>query len=266
MSEDEHQEVHADGEMGFLEHIAELRTRLLWSALAIAILSIIGWSFSKETFDLLSQPFFAAFHDNILIGTGPAEAFLLRLKVAVLTGTLLSLPIIFQQCWLFISPGLHESERKFAFPFILITSGLFFLGVWFCYSVVLPYAFEFFYSQYEAVGAVTPTIRISEFLSLLTKVLLGFGIAFETPVLAFILGRLGVLTSSMLLAAGRYAIIFIFFISALLTPPDVLTQFLMAGPLLLLYGISIVIVHFTGRKREDGESQEDKTSDSPTNI
>ncbi len=256
MSDQDLLEEHPEeGEMGFLDHIAELRTRLLWVALSITILSLVGWSYSKETFDLLSKPFFAAFHDNILIGTGPAEAFLLRLKVAVLTGSLLSLPVIFHQCWLFIAPGLHENERKFAAPFILITSGLFFIGVWFCYAVVLPYAFDFFKSQYEAVGAVTPTIRISEFLSLLTKALVGFGIAFETPVLAFILGRLGVLSASMLITAGRYAVIVIFLISALLTPPDVLTQFLMAGPLLLLYGISIVIVHFTGRRAEGFETE-----------
>ena len=244
-------ETPQEGDMSFLEHIGELRSRLVVVAASIAALSILGWSYSKETFDLISAPFFTAFEGDVLIGTGPAEAFLLRLKVAVLVGTLLSVPIIFHQCWIFISPGLLEHERKFALPFVLITSGLFLGGVWFCYSVVLPFAFEFFKSQYTAVGSVTPTIRISEFLSLLVKALLGFGVIFETPVLAFILGRLGVINAKMLMNAGRYAVVGIFLISAVLTPPDVLTQFLMAGPLMALYGLSIVIVSLTGKTDQE---------------
>lgn len=234
-------------EMDFFEHLAELRYRLIIAFSAVAVCSVIGWSYSREAFVFLSQPYFSAFEGYELIGTGPAEAFLLRLKLAVFLGSLISLPMIFYQIWLFVSPGLHDHEKKLALPFVIVTSALFLLGVGFCFEAVMPFAFEFFRDQYVAIGSVTPTIRIAEYLSLLLKVLIGFGLIFEVPVLAFILGRLGLITDKTLMGAGRYAVVVIFIVSAVLTPPDVLTQLLMAGPLLILYGLSIVIVRYTGR-------------------
>ena len=243
-----------DSEMDFWEHIGELRKRLIYSAVAIGIGAIFGWFYSEKLFHILSEPFIAAFPEGELIGTGPAEAFILRLKLAVFSGALLATPVIFAQIWFFIAPGLLENEKKLALPFIVFTTLFFLTGAWFCYAIVLPFALDFFQQQYNKLGVVKPTIRISEYLAVFMKATLGFGLAYETPVFAFILGKLGLITDKTLLSAGRYAIILIFIASAILTPPDILTQFLMAGPLILLYGLSILIVRYTGRKGVPSES------------
>jgi len=246
-------------EMSLFEHLSELRKRLIIAASFVLALSALSFVFATELFNFLTEPYFAGFQDAHLIGTGPAEAFLLKIKVAVLSGIVLSTPLIFHQIWLFIAPGLHSHEKKYFVPFVFSTTVLFLIGVSFCLVVVLPFAFEFFFNQYLSIG-VTPTIRISEHLSLLIKAVLGFGLAFEMPVLAFFLGRLGIITHTMLLRGIRYAIVIIFILSAILTPPDIFSQFLMAGPLMLLYGISILIVKYTGvAALEDPDSEkEDK--------
>ncbi|MCB0317373.1 MAG: twin-arginine translocase subunit TatC [Bdellovibrionales bacterium] len=233
--------------MHFLEHLNELRKRLIFIIIAITITSCLSFLFSQEIFEFLTKPYHDAFTGNYLIGTGPAEAFLLKLKSAILFGLIIGSPFIFLQLWLFISPALHQNERIFAAPFIITASCLFIGGVYFCYIAVLPFAFEFFKAEYASIG-LTPTIRISEYFSISVQAMVGFGVVFETPVLAFFLGKLGILSSQALMNAGRYAIVGIFLISAILTPPDVITQLLMAGPLLILYALSIVIVKFVEPK------------------
>ncbi|MCI5065692.1 twin-arginine translocase subunit TatC [bacterium] len=251
-------EEREESEMDFWGHIGELRKRIIIAACAVALCAVAGWYTSQQVFHLLAEPFQQMFGEAVLIGTGPAEAFILRLKVAVFTGALLASPVLFLQVWLFIAPGLLEEERKLAFPFVLGTTLLFLTGASFCYFIVMPFALEFFHQQYAALGGITPTIRVSEYLSLLIKAVLGFGLVFETPIFAFFAGRLGLITDQTLLSSGRYAIIAIFLISAILTPPDILTQFLMAGPLLLLYGMSIFIVRWT-QPKEEGPTEEETT-------
>ena len=239
-------------EMDLFEHVAELRYRLIVCFISVFILAVIAYFFSKQLFTLLSAPFDKAFSDSIMIGTGPAEAFILRLKVSFFTGIIFSCPVIFYQIWSFVSPGLYEHERKLFIPFMVTTTALFAVGVWFCFALVLPLAFDFFREQYLAIN-VTPRIKISEHLSIVMRALFGFGLVFEMPVLAFFLGRLGIISHHTLIHGARYAIVIIFILSAVLTPPDVVTQFLMAGPLLILYGISILIVRATGRAAEAEE-------------
>ncbi|MEZ4753298.1 MAG: twin-arginine translocase subunit TatC [Bdellovibrionota bacterium] len=234
-------------EMPFLDHLGELRIRLLYIFIAVIITSSISYLYAQELFDIFTKPYRGAFPDDILIGTGPAEAFLLKLKSSITAGFILASPLIFIQIWIFIAPGLESKEKLFAIPFILFSSLLFIGGIYFCYAAVLPFAFDFFKEQYTSID-LKPTIRISEYFALTVKSMLGFGLVFETPILAYFLGRLGIISSSGLINAGRYAIVIIFLISAMLTPPDVLTQFLMAGPLLILYGLSIIIVRFTENK------------------
>lgn len=246
--------LNSAAEMGFLEHLGELRRRLIICLLAVGAAAAAAYFFSQPIFDFLCRPYFRAFTNNILIGTGPAEAFLLKLKVALFSGLILASPVIFHQLWLFVVPGLHAHERKLALPFILGTTVLFLAGMAFCYTSVFPFAFKFFHEQYVSIG-ITPTVRLSEHLSTMILGLLSFGLIFETPMLALVLGRLGVIDYRMLVASARYAIVVIFIISAILTPPDVLTQFLMAGPLLLLYGISILLVKLTGRRRGEARTQ-----------
>jgi len=243
-------------EQPLMEHIRELRIRLIYSLVAIIIGACFSYTYAENIFYFLCKPYFESFPDSILIGTGPADAFLLKLKMAVVAGTLVSSPVIFYQFWLFIAPGLHKEEKYLLIPFLISSTTLLGIGIWFAYAVVLPFSFAFFYDQYTSIK-ITPTIRITEHISFTAKALISFGIVFELPILAYFLGRIGVVTSQMLISGVRYAIVVIFILSAIMTPPDVLTQFLMAGPLLILYGISILVVRFTERqaRRQKKESQ-----------
>ena len=243
----------AEGEMGLFDHLAELRTRLIYSLIAVIICALLCLSFVQSLVDILIAPFQAAFPGKSLIGTSPEGAFLLKIKVAACAGLVLALPVVLFQVWRFLAPGLYDKEKRLALPFILVSSALFLLGVFFAYKLVLPFTMSFFNEQYESLahpapeGGAAPVaafIEMSKYIDLLLQILLGFGVVFETPVLAYFLARLGILRTKLLIDGFRYAVVGIFVIAAVLTPPDVLTQFLMAGPLLLLYGISIVVVHF----------------------
>ena len=247
------------GEMGLLEHLAELRKRLLWSLLAITIGTMVAYQYSSDIFNILNEPVHAAFKSAQLIGTGPAEAFILRIKVAIFAGIFLTSPIIFYQFWLFVAPGLYQHERRMALPFVAITTLLFILGAWFCLRIILPISYAFFEGEYQQIG-VTPQLRIGEHLSMVITTVLGFGGAFELPMIAFILGRMGILSAETLIGVGRYAIVAIFVIAAVLTPPDVLSQLLMAGPLLLLYGLSILILKWTARNEAQGDATDSSDS------
>ena len=235
--------------MSFLSHLAELRRRLIFIALSILIGSILGYLLSAEVFSLLSLPFRRAFSEELLIGTGPAEAFILKIKMSIFVGAVLSSPLVFFQIWRFTAPALNRNEQCLLLPFILAGTALFLTGILFCYLVVLPFAFDFFRDQYLSIQ-VTPTIRISEQLALTLRALLGFALVFELPVATFFLARLGVIDHHFLIRWSRHAIVAIFILSAFLTPPDVLTQFLMAVPLILLYGISIILAKFGYRPRK----------------
>lgn len=227
--------------MSLFDHLGELRSCLLRAIIAILVGAVCCYSYSSQVFEFLNRPYFANFPGAILIGTSPAEAFMLKIKVAIYCGLLLSSPVTFYQLWIFISPGLYESEKRLVLPFVFVTSSLFLFGAWFCFDWVLPIAFDFFNQEYKSIG-VSPNIKVSEHLSTVIQGTLAFGVIFELPVLAYFLGRGGLITSQMLIKSSRIAIAAIFIISAILTPPDVLSQFLMAGPLLLLYGVSILIV------------------------
>ncbi|MBN8548096.1 MAG: twin-arginine translocase subunit TatC [Deltaproteobacteria bacterium] len=232
------------GEMELMEHLQELRGCIVRIFIAVCIGATISYEYSTEIFDILSRPYFAAFSNASLIGTGPAEALILKLKVAFFCGIILSGPYIFYQLWLFIAPGLYENEKRMAVPFVASTSVLFLIGAWFCYHYIIPVAFSFFHDQYVSIG-LTPTIKVSEHLSMMLQSMVGFGAVFEMPVLAYFLARLGVVNHRMMLSGARYAVVIIFIVSAVLTPPDVLSQMLMAGPLCVLYGLSILIVKYT---------------------
>ncbi|RMG42425.1 MAG: twin-arginine translocase subunit TatC [Candidatus Dadabacteria bacterium] len=241
-------EQHSDTEkeMTILDHLADLRSCLLRSFVAVILAALLAYYFSTDIFEILSKPFGDAFQGANLIGTGPAEAFILKLKVSLFSGLLFAAPIIFFEIWRFISPGLYPAERRLFLPFILATTALFIAGVAFCFFVVMPFAYQFFNAQYKSVG-VAPTIRISEHLALLVRAMIGFGAVFELPVLSYFLTRAGIIDAEMLTGGIRYAIVVSFIVAAVLTPPDVLTQFLMAGPLILLYGLSILVAKVARR-------------------
>lgn len=244
-------------EMSLFEHLAELRLRLAYALLGVAVGSVVAYCFSGPFFDLLTAPYFNSFSSPTssapgmadLIGTGPAEAFLLKIKVSLFIGVLLASPVVFFQIWLFIAPGLYEGERKWLVPFLLASTLLFVGGAVFCYQAVFPVAFRFFNEEYASIG-IKPVIKISEYLSLVIQLMLAFGLVFELPVLTMFLARFGVVDHHMLTRWFRPAVLVIFILSAILTPPDIISQFLLAVPMLILYGVSILVAKYAYHPRQ----------------
>lgn len=240
--------------MPFLEHLRELRGRLIKALCGVVMMTIGSYAYIEQIFSFLCEPLQASFLESpsklMLIGTAPAEAFLVKLKIAVGAGIVFSAPYSFLQLWKFISPGLHAHERKFAIPFVLCTTLFFFLGISFCFFVVLPVALTFFVGEFASIG-VAPNIKIDEYLSFTLRFLFAFGAVFEMPVLSYFLARLRLISHHSLIRYFRYAVVIIFIVAGVLTPaPDVMSQLLMALPLLILYGVSVGVAYMVGRGRE----------------
>lgn len=242
----------ADVQMPLTAHLAELRSRLIKSLLAIGAGFCLCYAVVERLFNFLTRPLFELTGADSgagpvsLIGTGPADAFFIQLKVAFLGGVFLAIPMILYQAWQFVVPALYDQERQYAQPFVIFGTVFFLLGAWFCYSAALPIGFLYFMQQYAVIG-VQPQIRISEYLGFTARMLLAFGVIFELPVGTFFLARIGLVTHHTLMQYGRYAIVGIFIVAAILTPPDVASQMLMAVPLLALYGVSIGVAYFFAR-------------------
>jgi len=184
-------------------------------------------------------------------------AFFVALKVSFFAAILAALPFILYQLWLFVAPGLYNNEKKMVIPFVVGGSVMFFIGVLFAYYVVTPFGFQFLITFGSFL--YTPLINIEDYVGFFTKIMMGFGVAFELPVFAYFLALLGMVTDRTLIDFFKYAVIIIFVAAALLTPPDILTQLLMAAPLILLYGVSILIVRAVNPapKEDEDEDEED---------
>jgi sec-independent protein translocase protein TatC len=179
----------------------------------------------------------------LLIGTGVAEAFFTKIKVALIAGLFIASPAVFYEIWKFVAPGLYETERKLAKPFVIFATLFFAAGGYFCWAVVFKVGYAFFLTQYASIG-ITPTIRISEYLAFSAKLLLAFATTFEMPIFAFFLTKLGMIDYTMMTRYFRYAVLVIFVVAAALAPPDMISMFLLAIPLLVLYGLSIGVAYF----------------------
>jgi sec-independent protein translocase protein TatC len=241
-------DAESDVRMPLTAHLEELRWRLVRALLAIGLgFAVCYWN-AEALFAFLIRPLAALRPDQgLIIGTGVTEAFFTKLKVSAIAALFLASPVVFYQAWRFVAPGLYSSEKRLAVPFATAASVFFVSGASFCYALVFPVGFRFFLDEYVSIG-VAPQIRISEYLSFAARMLLAFGVTFELPVVTFFLARLGVLTHRNLLAWARYAIVVIFVVAAVLTPgPDVASQMLMAAPLLVLYGVSIVVAYLVAR-------------------
>lgn len=239
----------ADGSMPFLSHLDELRRCLGKAFLGIFVGTSICLFWASSIFSFLTSPLSELKDQLEFIGTAPAEAFIVKLKVSIVAGILLSLPYSFFQLWKFISPGLHQNEKKTALPFVFFSSFFFLTGVAFCFYVAFPFIFPFFVSEYQSIG-VKPTIRIGEYLSFTMRLMTVFGLVFEMPVLTYFLAKINLITPERLTGSFRYAVIVIFIVAGILTPPDVATQMLLAGPLLVLYGLCILIAKFVVRSKK----------------
>ena len=234
----------SDARMPLTAHLEELRWRIVRALVALGIAFGGCYWFSEELFAFLLLPLARLRPgETTVIGTGVAEAFFTKLKVSFIAAIYFASSVIFHQAWRFVAPGLYESEKRLALPFAAAASFFFVLGAGFCYAAVFPVGFRFFLDEYVSIG-VAPQLRISEYLSFTSRMLLAFGATFELPVVAFFLARLGVLTHRHLIAWIRYAILAVFIVAAILTPgPDVASQLLMAAPLLALYAASIGVAY-----------------------
>jgi sec-independent protein translocase protein TatC len=224
-------------------HLKELRKRLVYSLIALGIAFFICFGFWEAILDWMTQPLLEALpKDSNIIFTQVGEAFFTALKVAFFAGLFFSLPVIFWQLWLFIAPGLYENEKILILPFVFFSSLMFACGAMFAYYIVFPFGFTYLINFGSELFTALPSI--GDYVSFFAKLMLGFGISFELPVATFFLAKLDMVDDRGLKDFFPYAVVIIFIISALLTPPDVLTQFLMSGPLIILYGFSILIAKF----------------------
>lgn len=234
----------AEQEESFLSHLVELRDRLIKSLIVVIILFGVCFYFSGDILKFLSLPLYEALPPGTKpIFTDQAGAFFTLTKVAFLTALLLSLPIVLYQAWAFVAPGLYEHEKKFAIP--LIFSSVFFLlvGISFAYYFVLPAAYKFFISFSAQTGADTLQ-DLQKYWDFTLSIFFGFGLTFEVPVVEMLLVKMGIVTTQQLRDARRYVIVGAFVVAAVLTPPDVLSQFMLAIPLILLYELGIFLAGF----------------------
>jgi len=248
-------------------HLIELRKRLGISVGSLIVMFFIMFFFHEPILNWMVEPLNTALlevgkksvhaADGMITTSQVGGAFFVALKVAFFAAIVGALPIILGQIWLFVAPGLYASEKKMIIPFILGGTIMFLVGVLFAYYVVTPFGFDFLitFGSFK----FTPLINIEDYVGFFTKIMFGFGLAFELPVFAYFLALLGIVNDKQMAAFFKYAVIIIFIVAALLTPPDVLTQLLMAGPLIILYGLSILIVKVVNPapKEEDEEEDDD---------
>ena len=250
-------------------HLVELRKRLTISVVSFVIIFMATFTYNQPLLDWITVPLHDALVNVGKIAPLAAKgmmttnqvggAFFVAMKVSFFAAIVFSLPIILSQIWLFVAPGLYENEKKMLLPFVLGGSIMFAIGVAFAYYVVTPFGFTFLITF--GSFTFTPMINIEDYVGFFTKIMFGFGIAFELPIFAYFLALLGLITDKSLIDFFRYAIVLIFIIAAILTPPDVMTQLLMAFPLIILYGISIIIVRFVNPAPKEDEEEENDTQE-----
>ena len=243
--------------MSFLEHLDELRSRLIWSICGVFLGFVASLAFIETIFAFIMRPLQDVLPEGgTLIYTEPGEAFLLYLKVAALMGLILSLPVVLTQAWFFIAPGLYAHEKRFAIPFVVFSTAFFVCGALFSHLMVFPWAWRFFAGFSTDYMAFTP--KIGPVFSLYTRMLLSFGAIFQMPILVFFLARMGLVTPRFLIRNLKYAILVIFVVAAILTPtPDVVTQSLMAAPMFVLYLISILIAWIFAPRSKSPDDREE---------
>jgi sec-independent protein translocase protein TatC len=237
-------------------HIADLRKRLVISTITVVVMFFACFAFYEPILQWMMIPVEAALPKNSqMVAVEIQETFFTALKVAFFAGFIVSLPVIFWQLWLFLAPGLYEHEKMLVIPFVFFGTLMFLIGASFAYYIVVPVGFDFLVAFGSTVVTVMPSI--GKYVDFFTKLLFGFGLAFELPVVTFFLAKIGLVDDKMLKDFFRYAVVIIFIVAALLTPPDVISQLLMAAPLLFLYGVSIYIAKvFNPAPKEEEEEEE----------
>ncbi|MEW5797267.1 MAG: twin-arginine translocase subunit TatC [Candidatus Zixiibacteriota bacterium] len=231
--------------MPFLEHLEELRKRLLRAAMAVIGCAILAFYFSDEIMAYIMKPLNGVPLNNMQV----AGSFYAYMKVSLIAGLVASLPIVFYQLWSFVAPGLYRREKVTILPLVIISTVLFIVGAAFCYYLALPMALKFLLGFADEL--ITNYITVDSYISFLGFLMLAFGLSFQLPVLAYSLGRFGLITSRTLAKGRRYAIVIILAIAAVVTPtPDIFTQLLLAVPMYCLYEVSIFVVKISGRREQ----------------
>jgi len=235
------------GQMSFLDHLEELRKRIIHSLIAVAVAFSVCWYFAHKLFYIVSAPLRKTGAEVIV--TSLTGGFNLEIKIAILAAIFLAAPFILGQVWLFISPGLYKHERRYALPFIFSSSLLFILGGVFGYFIAFPFAAQFLIDWTKEMGVV-PRIDASEYFDLFIMIELGLAVIFEIPALIFVLSRIGLVSGPFLLRNTRYAILIAFVVAAVITPTtDIPNMMLMAGPMIALYLLGVVVAYLFGKKR-----------------
>lgn len=234
----------------FTAHLEELRKRLIVCFIAVGIGFVLSYGFKEKLFQILTRPLISVMQTgDKLIFTGLPEAFFTYLKVALFSGLILSTPVIFYQFWMFVAPGLYEKEKQHMIPIVFLSTFFFVGGSFFGYFIVFPYGFKFFLGFASEIIRPLPSMR--EYLSFASKLLLAFGLVFELPLIITFLAKLGIVSVSFLKKNRKYALLLFFMGAAILTPPDVVTQVMMALPLIVLYEISIIGARIFGKKKSE---------------
>ena len=252
MSAEKDPKAAADGsEMTVAGHLRELRRRLLVSVAAVLGFSVLAFIFIQRFVDLMLR-LSAQFH---FVYLSPAELVTAYLKLSVVLGLVFASPVILWQVWAFVRPGLTAGEQRSARTALIAGFGFFLLGALFCYAVVLPMTLQFFYS-FNASKAITASISFDSYMTFVLGMLVVFGAVFEMPVLSYLLGRLGLVRSEWLRKGRKYAILLIFIVAAIITPPDVVSQVMTAIPMLALYELSVFVCRQAEKRRPPAEADE----------
>ena len=249
-----------DPKQPFMSHLEELRTRLIACAIAVGIGFVVCYLFSKDLFQILVIPLKENMPEgDRLIYTNLPEMFFTYLKTAFIAGIMVVSPYVFYQIWMFIAPGLYKKEKKYVLPFVFFSTILFVGGALFGYFVVFPFGFKFFMGFANDSIQALPSVK--QYFSFAVKLLFAFGVVFELPVVVFFLTKIGVVTPEFLKQKRKYAILLTFVMAAILTPPDVITQCMMAGPLIILYEVGIFISMMARVRKEKEKKRAEEMED-----
>jgi sec-independent protein translocase protein TatC len=257
-----------DKKMPLLDHLIELRQRLLYSVVALLVVFIVCFYFAQPIFQYLAQPLADVMRDHDigeqqrrLIFTALTEVFFTYVKVAFFAAAFICFPIFLVQFWLFVAPGLYRHEKSALAPFLAATPFLFFLGGALVYYIIFPFAAEFFIAfevpETDTTLPIQLEPKVNEYLSLMMQLIFAFGLCFQLPVVMTLLARVGLATSKGMAAKRKYAIVGVFIVAAIFTPPDPLSQLSLAIPIIILYEISILMAKMVEKKRAEKEGEDD---------
>jgi len=246
--------------MGFLDHLEELRKRIVYSIIAVGVGTGLSWGYRERIYAVMQKPIMDALHNHglaeKLVYLNPTDPFNLYLKIAILAGLFLTSPFVLYQVWMFISPGLYRKEKRYVMPFMASTITLFTLGGYFGYRIAYPRALDFFIGF---SGQFQPMITVGEYTQLFLSIVLGMGLIFEMPILVFFLAFMGIMTPSFMIKNFRYAILVIFVLAAIVTPtPDIVNMCVFAAPMLALYALSIGVAWMVHPKQREARREKEK--------